>query len=139
MKKWVVMMSVLVMMFVGCSRQGDQSPPADTEKPAIGNEAIESTKEAPPEESPKTVEEDSDVKNCLQLVSQARFDDALPVCQEALKKHPANEQVKEAVAKAQAAIGAAAATATDTAQDAQEAAGEKVHGAMEKATGSMAP
>ncbi len=136
MKKGVIMMSVLLMMFIGCSREGDQSPTAETEKPAVGKEAIESTREALPEESPKTVEEDADVKNCLQLVSQARFEDALPVCQEALKKHPANEEVKKAVASAQAAIGDAAATVTDTAQ---EAAGEKAQGAMEKATGSLAP
>jgi len=134
MKRGIVMLLVLLLMFVGCTRQEDQSAPGEAAK-----EAIESTKEALPEEAAQAGEEDPDVENCLQLVSQARFNDALPVCLDALKKHPANEQVKEAVASAKAAVAEAAAAATDAAQDAQEAAGEKVQGAMGEATGSMAP
>ena len=139
MKRRIVMVLVLTLVFVGCSRQGDQSKPGQAEKSAVGKEAVESTKEALPKEAAKAGEEDPDVNNCLQLVSQARFDDALPVCLEALKKHPSNEQVKKAVARAQAAVGDASATVTDKAQEAQEAAGKKVQGAMEEATGSMAP
>jgi len=133
MKRGVVMLVVLLVMFVGCTRQGDESTPAEPEK-----EALESTKEALPEEAAKAGEEDPDVKSCLQLVSQAKFNEALPVCLEALKKHPANERVKEAVETAKAAVAEAAAAATDAAQATQEAAEEKVQGAMGEAAG-MAP
>jgi len=144
MKRWIVMMLVLGLVFVGCSRPADQSAPPEAEKSVVEKEAIESTKEAVPEEAAKAEEEDPDVANCLQLVSQTKFADALPVCLAALKKHPDNDQVKEAVKSAQAgvgdaAVGDAAATATDAAQDAQEAAGEKAKGAMGEATGKLAP
>jgi hypothetical protein len=133
MKRGIVMLLVLLLMFLGCTRQEDQGAPAEAEK-----EALESTKEALPEEAAKAEEEDPDVKSCLKLVSQAKFDEALPVCLEALEKHPANEQVKQAVETAKAAVAEAAATATDEVEDAQEAAEEKVQGAMGEAAG-MAP
>jgi len=133
MKRGIVMLLVLLLMFVGCTRQEDQGAPAEAEK-----EALESAKEALPEEAAKAVEEDPDVKSCLQLVSQAKFNEALPVCLDALKKHPANEQVKQAVETAKAAVAEAAAAATEGAQEAQKEAEEKVQGAMGEAAG-MAP
>lgn len=139
MKKGVVMLLVLLLMFVGCTRQGDQGTPQEAERSAVEKEAMESTKEALPVEAAQTGEEDPDVKSCLKLVSQAKFNEALPVCLDALKKHPANEQVKEAVESAQAAVSDAAAAATDAAQDAQDAADEKVQGAMGEATGGLSP
>ena len=139
MKRGIVMLLVLLLMFAGCTRQADQSTTQEAEKSAVEKEALESKREALPEEAAQPGEEDPDVENCLQLVSQARFNDALPVCLDALKKHPTNERVKEAVESAQAAVGDAAAAATDAAQDAQEAATEKMQGAMGEATGSVAP
>lgn len=145
MKKWILMMLVLGLVFVGCSRPADQSTPPEAEKSvveksAVQKEAIESTKEAVPEEAAKAEEEDPDVANCLQLVSQSKFGDALPVCLAALKKDPSNERVKEAVKSAQAgvgdaAVGDAAAAATDAAQGAQEAG----QGTLGDAKGRMAP
>jgi hypothetical protein len=132
MKTWIGMMLALLLMFVGCAKQGEQSAPAETEK-----KAVESTKEAMPEEAAKAGDEDPDVASCLKLVSQAKFNDALPVCLTALKKHPANEEVKGAVEKAQAAVGDAAAAATEAAQAVQEDAGAKAQGAMDEATGSL--
>jgi hypothetical protein len=137
MKNCMVTMLVLGLVFVGCSRPTDQSAPPEAEKSAVEKKAVESTKEALPEEAAKAGEEDPDVASCLQLVSQAKFNDALPVCLAALKKHPDNDKVKGAVEKAQAAVGDTAAAATDAAQGAQEAAGEKAQGAMDKATGSL--
>jgi hypothetical protein len=139
MKRGIVMLLVLLLMFVGCTRQGEESVPAEAEKTAVQKEAVEATKEVIPEEVATQTKEDPDVQNCLQLVSQAKFNDALPVCLDALKKHPANEQVKEAVESAKAGVADAAATAAGAAEDAQEAAGEKVQGAMGEATGRMAP
>jgi len=133
MKRGIVVLVVLLLTFVGCTRQEDQSAPAE-----VAKEALESTKEAVPKEAAQPAEEDPDVKNCLKLVSQAKFNEALPVCMEALKKNPANEQVKQAVETAKAAVAEAAATATKAAQDAQKEAEEKVQGAMGEATG-MAP
>ena len=134
MRRGIVVLVVLLLTFVGCTRQQDQGAPAEAEK-----EAIESTKEALPEEAAKAGEEDPDVKSCLQLVSQAKFNEALPVCLDALEKHPANEQVKQAVETAKAAVAEAAAAATQAAQDAQKAGEEKVQGAMGEATGSVTP
>ncbi len=139
MKRWVVMMLVLGLAFVGCSRPADQSAPPEAEKATVEKEAVESTKEALPEEAAQAGEEDPDVASCLQLVSQAKFADALPVCLAALKKHPDNDEVKGAAKKAQAEVGDAAAAATDAAQDAQEDAEEKAQGALDEATGSLAP
>ena len=132
MKRGIVMLLVLLLMLVGCTRQEDQGAPGEVEEAAL-----EPTKEALPEEAAQAEEEDPAVKSCLQLVSQAKFEEALPVCLDALKKHPANEQVKEAVETAKAGVADAAATATDAAQDAQEAAEEKVEGAMGEAAGSI--
>ena len=141
MKRWVVMMLVLGLVFVGCSRPADQSTPEGAEKSAVQKEALESTKAEHPAEHPKEAaqagEEDPDVTKCLQLVSHGDFNDALPVCLAALKKHPANDKVKGAVEKSQAAVGDAAAAATDAAQGAQEGAGEKAQGTMDEATGSL--
>jgi hypothetical protein len=139
MKTRIGMMLVLVLIFAGCTRQGDQSTTQEAEQPAVQKEALESKQEALPEEAAKTGEEDPDVKRCLELVNQAKFDDALPVCLEALKKDPSNEQVQEAVKSAQASVGDAVAAGEEAAKDAKEAADEKVQGAMEQATGSMAP
>ena len=137
MKKWIVMLLALGLMTAGCSRGGDQSTPPEAKKSATENKAVESTKEAPPEAVTQTGEEDPEVTNCLQLVSEAKFNDALPVCLAALKKHPANDRVKKAVESAQAAVGNAADAATGAAQDVQEAAGQKAQGAVGEATGSL--
>jgi hypothetical protein len=139
MKNWIVMMLVLGLVFVGCSRPAEQSAPPGAEKSAIEKERIESTKGAVPEEAARAGEEDPDVKNCLQLVSQAKFNDALPVCLAALKKQPDNDQVKGAVEKAEAAVGSAVANATEGAEEAQKAAGEKAEGTMGEATVGVIP
>ena len=137
MKRWIVMMLVLGLMFVGCTKQADQSAPPKAEKPAVAADAPEAAKEAIPEEATEAVAEDPDVASCLQLVSEAKFNDALPVCLAALKKDPTNDEVKAAAEKAQAAVGDVAAAATDAAQDAQEGAGEKAQGAVDEAIGGL--
>ena len=92
MKKWIVLLLVLGLAFVGCTKQAEQTAPEEA-----AQEAVESAKEAIPEEAPKAEAEveDPDVKSCLQLVSETKFADALPVCLEALKKHPENEEGEE--------------------------------------------
>jgi hypothetical protein len=137
MKRGIFVLVVLLLIFVGCTRQGEQSAPGEAEKSAVQKEALEATKEVIPEEEAAQAKEDPDVTNCLQLVSQSKFNDALPVCLAALDKNPANEQVKAAVEKAKAAAADAAATAAESASDAQKAADEKVQGATGEATGGL--
>ena len=137
MKTRIVMLLVLLLMFLGCTKQPEESAPGEAAKEAVPKEAVEATKEAVPEEAAKAEVEDPDVKSCLELVSEAKFNDALPVCLEALKKHPDNDKVKVAVEKAQAGVGDAAAAAADAVEGAQEEAVGKTAGAMDEAAGSL--
>jgi len=137
MKRWIVMLLVLGLAFLGCSRPAEESAPPEAEKAAVEKEAVEAAKEALPEEAARAEKVDPDVASCLQLVSEAKFADALPVCLAALKKHPDNDQVKGAVEKAQAEVGDAAAAATDAAEGAQEDATEEAQGAMDEATANL--
>jgi hypothetical protein len=136
MKRWIVLMLVLGIAFVGCTKQEEAVESAKeavgSAKEAVGSakEAVESAKEAVTGE---TGEEERLEKGCLQLVSEAKFEDALPMCLAALKNDPTNDEVKAAAEKAQAAVGDAAAAATDAAQGAQEAAEEQVQGAVDEA------
>lgn len=124
----------LILVFAGCSRQDEQGAPQEAQESAVQREAVESKEEAPPEEAAKAGEEDPDVRSCLQLVGQGKFEDALPVCLDALKNHPANEELKEAVETAKEGVGDAAAGVTEEAERAQEEA----EGALGE-VGGMAP
>ena len=124
MKTRIVMMVGLVLFFAACSRQGEQDVPEGAEKPVLEQKALESKEVEPVEQAAKTGEEDQEVKSCLQLVSEAKYADALPVCLSALKEHPANEEVKAAAEKAQDAVGDTTGAVTNTMQGVQGAAGE---------------
>jgi len=133
MKRWIVMMLVLGLAFVGCTKQEEA---VDSPKEAVesAKEAVDSPKEAVTGEAG---EEERLEKGCLRLVSESKFEDALPMCLAALKNDPTNDEVKAAAEKAQAAVGDAAAAATDAAQGAQEAAEEQAQGAVDEATGGL--
>jgi hypothetical protein len=125
MKTRIVTMACLILIFAGCTRQGDQSVPEGTEAPVAEQTAVEPKEAAEPvEQAEATVEEDQEVKSCLQLVSEAKYTEALPVCLSALEKDPANKEVKAAAEKAQEAAGDASGTVTDTMKGVQEAAGQ---------------
>ncbi len=130
MKAVLTTTMVLVLMLGGCTQQADQSAPQEAEKAAAEKAAVGSKEEAMTEEAAKT-EEAPEVARCLDLVSQAKFEDALPVCLDALENHPANERVQEAVKSAQAAVGDLAAKGEEAAKDAKEAAEETARDAME--------
>ena len=134
MKKWIVMIIVFGLVCIGCTRPEEQNIPEKAEQ-----EALEATKEAVPQEAAKPAAEDPDVKNCLQLVGEEKYDGALPVCLEALKKNPANDQVKAAVEKAKAATADIGAAATEAVQDAQKATEEKAQDVVNEVTGGLAP
>ena len=90
----------------------------------------------------------------LSLVASARFTEALPVCQQALLKHPANAEVQAALQTiqtnlaesagqaAEEAVGAASAAANkqaaDAAAEASQAASEKSKEASDAAAGVAA-
>jgi len=132
MKRGTVLLLALLLMFVGCAKPGEQSAPAEAEK-----KAVESTKESVPGEATKAGDEVRLEKGCLQLVSEAKFEDALPICLAALKNDPSNDELKAAAEKAQAAVGDAAAAATDATQGAQVDAEAKAQGSVDEATGRL--
>jgi hypothetical protein len=71
------------------------------------------------------------VQSCLDLIRQAAFERALPVCLAALSVDPDNEEVKAAVAKARseaAKLAAAEEAAEGAAEDAASKLGEAAGG-----------
>jgi hypothetical protein len=84
---------------------------------------------------PAAVEqEDPQVANCLDLIQQAKYQEALPVCLAALAIDPDNQQVQDAVAKARAEA-AKLAGAGEAAEAAEGAADEAAAQADEAAKG----
>jgi hypothetical protein len=78
-----------------------------------------------------------EVESCLDLIGQAEFQKALPVCLAALQIDPDNEQIQDAVAQAReetAKLAAAKAMGEGAAGAATEEAASQVEGA----TGGMA-
>jgi len=78
--------------------------------------------------------QDQDGVNCLNLVKEARFAEALPVCTDALKRFPDNLDIKAALDKAKKAAGAAVEGAVG---GAKEVAGDAV-GEAKKTAGEGA-
>jgi hypothetical protein len=79
--------------------------------------------------------------NCLDLVSAARFAEAIDPCTRAVRENPANTAVAEALRKAQAGVAASAAKANDAAAAAaaQAGAAQEQADAMKDAAGALKP
>lgn len=80
---------------------------------------------------------DPKVQSCLDLVSQAKFQEALPVCAQALSIDPNNQQVQQAMSRAReesAKLSAAKAAGAAAAEGAAQGATSK----LGEATGGMA-
>ena len=81
--------------------------------------------------------------SCLDLIGKAEFQQALPVCLEALQVDPSNQQVRDAVAKARtetaklAAAKEAAGAAGSAAQEAAGAAAGEATSKVGEAAGGM--
>ncbi len=90
-----------------------------------------------PETPEPSVALDPRVQGCLDLVRQAKFQDALPVCLAALKGNPGNQQLEDAVAQARAETAKLAA-AQAASQAAGEGAAEGAASKLGEATGGMA-
>ena len=67
-----------------------------------------------------------DAASCLDLVANAKYDDAVPVCTRALNLDATNEKVKSALETATQKLSEAAGEAGDAAQEATDAAKQAI-------------
>ena len=137
MRRLAVTLSILALFACG---QGETGPAEESQAPsgvsAMGDEAAMPETQGPMETTEPAVAEQPDpqVTNCLDLVRQMKFQEALPVCLAAAAIDPDNQQVQDAVAKARAeaakmAVGEAAEGA---AGEAAGQAGEAAKGLADK-------
>ena len=105
MRRLAVTLSILALCACGQTETGpageSQTPPGVS---ATGDEAVVvETEELVVISEPAAAEQvDPQVASCLDLIQQTKFQWALPVCLIALEIDPDNQEVQDAVAKAQA-------------------------------------
>jgi hypothetical protein len=121
-----IFVATLIVGLAACGgSEGDGGSPGAS-APAGGTGAAEATAQTHP-----------DVESCLDLVSQAKFSEAVTVCARAATLDPDNQEVRDALATARreaAAMAASAAkTAGEAAQGAEAAADEAAEGAKDAA------
>ena len=121
------MMRLIVMIFVFAVLACGGSDTVQTEAAGGAAPGGESASAPDTPEPPATV--DPKVQGCLDLIRQSKYQEALPVCLAALKIDPGNQQVQDAVNKAQTETAKMAA-----AEAASQAAGE---GAADQATSQL--
>lgn len=99
------------------------------------------TEEKPAEAAPEASSGQltSDGQQCLDLVAQGNFSEAVAVCTEALKNNPASDAVKQALATAKEKVGEAASAAGEAAGKAEGAAEGAAGEAASKLPGGSAP
>jgi hypothetical protein len=113
-KTTMMRLIVTVFVFAVLACGGSDTAPTGEAAPegAAGGEmaAAPDTPEPPATVDPK-------VQGCLDLIRQSKYQEALPVCLAALKIDPGNQQVQDAVEKAQTETAklAAAEAATEAA------------------------
>jgi hypothetical protein len=125
MRRLAVTLSILALFACG---QGETGPAGESQAPpgvsATGDEAaMPETQEPMGIPEPAAAEQvNPQVANCLDLIRQTKFQEALPVCIAAAAIDPDNQQVQDAVATARA-------------EAAKMAVGETAEGAMGEAAG----
>jgi hypothetical protein len=149
MNRLAVMFSLLALLgLVACSGgdTGEGTTSGDEPAPVSAQKAGAPAAPAPTPEAAKAAPADPQVQSCLDLVAEAKFSEAVPVCTAALRSHPGNAEVKKALAEAQAGVakladakGAAAAAAQGAASDAQGAADAAASDAASKAVEGAMP
>jgi hypothetical protein len=123
MRRLAVTLSILALFACG---QGDTGPAGESEDlsgvSATGDETAMPEIEEPTaiSEPAAAEQQDPQVANCLDLIQQMKYQEALPVCLAAAAIDPDNQQVQDAVAKARA-------------EAAKMAVGESAEGAAEEA------
>jgi hypothetical protein len=120
------MISVLALF--ACGGTDTDQPDADAGAPPV-SASVEEGASAPEAAEPEAAAEpaaavDPRVQSCLDLIRQAEFQSALPVCLAALEIDPDNAQVREAVETARAETAKAAAAGAAGEAGAEGAAAE---------------
>ena len=125
----------LLLMAIGCS-QGDP-PPAVSASPDAATESTTPPTPAPENAAADSSDSAASVQGCLDLVSQARFAEAIAPCTLAIEQAPENQEVAAALetAKSEAAAASqqAAVDATSAAQKAADAQTQEIREGMGKA------
>jgi hypothetical protein len=134
-----MMMRLIVTLFVfavlACGGSDTDQTGAAGGAAAVGGSGGE--RATVPDMPEPSVTVDPRVQGCLDLIRQAKFQDALPVCLAALKGNPGNQQLKDAVDKARAETAKRVA-AQAASQAAGEGAAEGAASKLGEATGGMA-
>ena len=105
MRRFAIALSILALFACGETETGpDGESQAPSGVSATGDEAVMVETEEVVVISEPAAEElvDPQVASCLDLIRQTKFQWALPVCLIALEIDPDNQEVQDAVAKAQA-------------------------------------
>ena len=114
----------LLLMAIGCS-QGDQAPAVSASPDAAAESATAAPENVGAESADSAATQPASVQGCLDLVSQARFAEAIAPCTLAVEQAPENQEVAAALetAKSEAAAASqqAAADATSAAREAADA------------------
>ena len=129
----------LLLITIGCS-QGDPAPAVSASPDAateLATAATATPENATAESNDPAATEPASVQGCLDLVSQARFAEAIVPCTMAVEQVPENQEVAAALetAKSEAAAASqqAAVDATSAAQKAADAPTQEISEGMGKA------
>jgi hypothetical protein len=132
MVRLAVIISVLALFACGSSDTTETGDAAGTAPAESAGAAVTPPVAATPPTSPRAPETPPaaaetappQVQSCLDLIAQAKFQQALPVCLAALKLDPTNQQVQDAVNTARAETASAGQAAADASAQLDEATGE---------------
>jgi len=132
-------LTIIVLALLACggsdtAQTGGTDAAATAETAGADAPAAPPVAAAPEGSEPATPEPPANpqAQSCLDLVSQANFQQAIPVCMAALRIDPDNATVQEALstAKAESATAAADAAAGSAAEEAGSRLGEVTGGAL---------
>jgi hypothetical protein len=125
MRWFLIAMLCLGLAACGSEEAMESEGMAAERAPASAAPAAPEAARAPMESAPAAAapaSEHPDVQGCLDLVRDAQFAQAVPVCVRALKVDPENEQVQQALETAKDKVGSLPGSAGEAAGDADEAA-----------------
>ena len=103
---------------------GDVAAPAVSAAETAAVAAEDAAEAAETAEMEEVVRDDGVAESCIWLVAENKFNEALPVCTEALGLEPANHEVQQALEKAKSETASAAALGAAAADDPAAAAGK---------------
>jgi hypothetical protein len=128
---------ISVIALFACSGSDDGQTTDTGGAQQVGADEMERTAAPKALEPAATTAVDPKVESCLDLIRQAKFQQALPVCLAALAIDPDNQQVRDAVDQARAETAKLAA-AEAAGGAAVEGAADEASSKLGEATGGMA-